>query len=288
MVDGGQSEEAGEMDEAGRHLRIARIVKRLDRLSGDHWRGLAGELQRLYDLDPACANAHVAAYHAFHRDAVRRHVPAPGPMTAVRPLQRFVLASIEIDNPMLTEGLQDGNSKGETKIPERVEQPHNLVVMVGGFARVSGRTPEQTLAASRYRSLWEQSRLGTSIAMDYEAVRVDTSGPSEAAIWERGEDARRAYARAVRLLGVQLSWLVELVVCEEWSIRQAARKLEGDEGGAAQERTKRRLVEAVDRLVAHFRLGGAEARQHGKLRAEGDRASMFGSYDLVQRRTVPC
>lgn len=279
------------MDEAGRTIRIERIVKRLPRLSGDHWRGLAGELQQLYDLDPRCANAHVAAWRAQRaerRAEAIRHVPARVLPDAVRAVPRFVLDTLEIPNPMLTDGLQDGNSKGETKIPERVDQPHNLVVMIGGFARVGNRTAEQTLAACRYRNLWEQSRLGSSKAIDYAQVRVDSSGPSESAIWERGEDARRAYAQAVRLLGMRLSLLVELVVCEEWSIRQAARRLEGADGGAAQERTRERLIEAVDKLAAHFKLGSAEGRQHGRLRAEGVRATMFDGYDLVRSRTVPC
>lgn len=135
------------------------------------------------------------------------------------------------------------------------------MTLIGGLARI-GRTEAQTLAAARYRGLFERSQIGGAKATDYSAVRVDTSAGSVDLVFEIGEDARREYRRAVQRLGLWRSSIVEQVVCHDMSLRKVARAVEDGDGGAAQERVKAVVLDGVDSLVDLFGFG--EARGKGR------------------------
>ena len=175
-----------------------------------------------------------------------------------------VIVSEQVDNPYLTNGLRDGAAEGDQATPF-IKADKNMMVLIGGFARISDRTEEQTLAAAKLRILHERAQLGGAKALDYGQVRVDTSGPTEEAVAEIGARARKEYMDAVQELGMLQSSVVERVVIHDMSLRELAATLELGDSGGARKAAKRQLFEAVNHLVEHFGLrAGAGARHRNR------------------------
>jgi len=87
------------------------------------------------------------------------------------------------------------------------------------------------------------------------------------ALSDMGEDARRLYGVTSKALGLFKSSLVERVVCDGMSIREVARRVEGNEGDAARTRITGHLLLALDE--AADLLGVGQGRRRGKMRREG-------------------
>jgi hypothetical protein len=134
----------------------------------------------------------------------------------------------------------------------------NMLALIGGFARFRDRTEAQEAAAARFRGIWERAQIGGAKAMDYAAVKVDTSGPSEDAMFEIGEDARYQYRTAVKSLGMLRSSLVERIVVHDVSISLIAGR-----GARARARVTKDFLDALDDLAEHF--------AHGKRKGAGKR-----------------
>lgn len=130
----------------------------------------------------------------------------------------------------------------------------SMIELIGGLARIKDRSEAQEAAAAKYRLLHERAQIGGGRAIDYAAVKVDTSGQSGSASVEIGEDARRQYKDAVRYVGMTRSSLVERVVVYDQSISALAGK-----GSRARARATRDLLEALDDLAVHFRLASKRA-----------------------------
>ena len=124
----------------------------------------------------------------------------------------------------------------------------NMLKLVGGLARIKCTTKPQEAAAAKYRLLHERAQIGGARAIDYAAVKVDTSGPSDGATAEIGEDARRQYKDAVRYLGMSRSSLVERIVVYDQSISIVAGK-----GARARARVTHDLLDALDELAVLFK-----------------------------------
>lgn len=188
---------------------------------------------------------------------------------AAHPVSRAILEQRWVDNPLRTPATyleelrhaaerEQGKTDGikATSQPGKIPAAVNMGTLIGGFARVRDRTEAQAKAAARYRSTYERAQLGGSRAVDYAAVKVDTSGPT-VTIFELGEEARREYRELVKLLGMDQSSLVEQVVCHDMSVRDVALSRGHGESGAARGEITRRLVEAIDALADHFGYSGA-------------------------------
>lgn len=130
----------------------------------------------------------------------------------------------------------------------------NLVEMIGGLARIEDRTELQEEAARKFRLIYERAQIGGSKAIDYAAVKVDTSGPSAAAVRDIGGDARAQYSAAVQHLGVIRSSLVEKVVVHDMSISAVAGR-----SGQQMKLAKNMLMASLDALAVHFRLASKRA-----------------------------
>lgn len=191
-----------------------------------------------------------------------------------------------VDNPLVTtaeleaqreraEEMQASDRRADgRRIPAgKIEVSVNMALLIGGLSRVKGLDEAERLAAARYRALFEGAMIGGARALDYGAVRVDTSGPSAGAAFETGEDARRAYSMAAQRLGMVASRLVEQVVCHNMSLRAVARSAGEGEGAAARERVTERLLSAVDLLADHFGYTGS-APQRTPMRRDGERPAM--------------
>lgn len=185
---------------------------------------------------------------------------------------KAVIVSEQIDNPMMTAGLLEGAKSGAQATPF-IKADKNMVVLIGGFARINDRTEEQTIAAAKLRILHERAQLGGAKALDYGQVRVDTSGPSEEAVAEIGARARKEYMDAVQELGMLQSSVVERVVIHDMSLRELAAALDLGDSGGARKAAKRQLFEAVNHLVEHFGLRpGAGARPRNRKWNDGSEA----------------
>jgi hypothetical protein len=174
-----------------------------------------------------------------------------------------------VDNPLRTTATYLAEIDAAAKEPGRIEVNVKMATLIGGFAKVRGRTEAETLAAAKFRGLYERAQLGGARAVDYEAVKVDTSGPTEEAIFEIGDKARREYMGAVMRLGMDASSIIEQVVVHDMSVRDLCRARGEGEGGAARDRMTKRLREATSALSDHFGYSGT-ARDRSKIRAERD------------------
>lgn len=173
-----------------------------------------------------------------------------------------------VDNPLRTTAtyLDELDKKPATQQPGRIEVDVKMSTLIGGFSRVKSRTEAETLAAARFRGLYERAQLGGARAMDYEAVKVDTSGPSEEAVFEVGDQARREYMAAVQRLGMEASSLAEQVIVHDMSVRDLCKARGEGDGGAARERMTIRLREATTVLSEHFGYAGT-APSRSKIRS---------------------
>lgn len=180
---------------------------------------------------------------------------------------RIVFEERMIENPLTTDGLVEAALERGEQQPAWVPVAVNLVLMIGGLARVKGLTDVQKAAAGRYRSLFERAQIGGARATDYSAAKVDVSGGT----YDPGLDgaaARREYLYARKALGPFQASLLERVVCEEATVRQMATQLGEGSGGSARRRTTRRLTDAVDVLVDHFSHGRRRVRGGGMIASD--------------------
>lgn len=124
----------------------------------------------------------------------------------------------------------------------------NMIEYIGGLARLKGASEMQIMAAARYRNAYDRAQIGGARAVDYAAVKVDTSGPREDVLAGRQVDALEAYKDAVRCLGIIRSSFVERVVCHDQSLTHRGM------GARARDRAKEVLLSALDDLAVHFQL----------------------------------
>lgn len=174
-----------------------------------------------------------------------------------------------VENPLRTTAtyFAELDEKPIDQQPGRIEVNVKMATLIGGFARVKGRSEAETLAAARFRGLYERAQLGGARAMDYEAVKVDTSGPQEEAVFEIGDQARREYMGAVQRLGMDASAIVEQVIVHDMSVRDLCKARGEGEGGAARDRMTQKLREATNALSEHFGYAGT-APSRSKIRGE--------------------
>lgn len=186
---------------------------------------------------------------------------------------KAIIVRENVDNPMLTNGLRE---EGE-QATRFVMADKNMAVLIGGFARIADRSEMQTLAAAKLRMLHERAQLGGARALDYGAVKVDTSGPSGDIIEVIGAKARKEYMDTVQALGLMKSSVVERVVIHDMSLRDLAIALELGDSGGARKAAKRQLIDAVNGLVDHFGLRpGAGARQRNRKWNDGSETHYSG------------
>lgn len=124
----------------------------------------------------------------------------------------------------------------------------NMIEYIGGLARLKGASEMQIMAAAKYRMAFERAQIGGARAVDYAAVKVDTSGPGADPLAGRTAEALEQYKRAVRHLGMVRSNLVERVVCHDQSLTHRGM------GARARARAKDDLFTALDELAVHFKL----------------------------------
>jgi hypothetical protein len=156
----------------------------------------------------------------------------------------------------------------------KIKADVSMATLIGGFSRVKNRTEAQTQGAAHFRNAAERAQIGGARALDYEAVRVDTSGSSADDIEANGEDARRDYVAAVDKLGA-LALLAERVIVQGQSIIEASESLGYGKGGTARGKTTLAILRAADELAALFGYAGARqsnARATGW--SDGSKVSM--------------
>lgn len=175
-----------------------------------------------------------------------------------------VLVERMVDNPLDTEG-QATAGAGYRKIRATV----NMVERIGGLARVKGLTEVQIEAASRYRRMWEGAQLGAGQAIDYGRVKVDTSGPGADGGLAGAMDAMQGWTQAVQAIGSIGSSMLNDVVCQNMSLREAARRRNICDGGRGFIAFNAEFRRVLDVLAEHLRLVGRGVR--APMRFEGAR-----------------
>lgn len=181
------------------------------------------------------------------------------------PNDKRVINSRLADDPSVTKGLLEAVANGEveTKHEERKLTPFNMVILIGGLARVSKKSEAQILAAARYASLFDRAQIGGARAQDYEQVKVDTSGPKQDQISAAQDDARSELANAREAIGKRAAGIIDMVVVGGASVRKLAAKLGYGESGKARRKAEGELIAAVDALVVFFKLDPpAKSRTH--------------------------
>ncbi|WP_417585103.1 hypothetical protein [Pelagibacterium sp.] len=169
------------------------------------------------------------------------------------------------DDPSVTRGLLEAVANGEveTKHQERKNTPHNMVILIGGLARVGTKTEAHILAAIRYGILFDRAQIGGARAVDYEQVKVDTSGPKQDQISAAQDDARAELTNARKAIGPRAAGIVDMVVVGGSSVRKLAAKLGYGESGKGRRKAEADLIEAIDALVVFFKLDPpAKSRTH--------------------------
>lgn len=135
----------------------------------------------------------------------------------------------------------------------KVSAPFNMLELIGGLARLKGASEMQIMAAAMYRKTFDRAQIGGARAVDYAAVKVDTSGPGGDPLAGRAVEALERYKRAVRHLGMVRSSLVERIVCHDQNLTHRGM------GARARENAKAELFEALDDLAFHFQLTNKRA-----------------------------
>ena len=95
---------------------------------------------------------------------------------------------------------------------------------IGGLRQARGAPSRTKPAAAKFRRMNDRAQIGGARAVDYSAVKVDTSGPSMSVAGEIGARGRSEYIDAVRFLGMIKSSLVEGVIVRDVSISKIAGK----------------------------------------------------------------
>lgn len=129
----------------------------------------------------------------------------------------------------------------------------SMTEYIGGLARLKGASEMQIMAAAKYRMAFERAQIGGARAVDYAAVKVDTSGPNSDPLPARQVEALDRYKQAVRHIGMLRSALVERVICHDQSLTHRGM------GARARERAKTELFSALDDLAVHFSLTNKRA-----------------------------
>ncbi len=124
----------------------------------------------------------------------------------------------------------------------------NMIEYIGGLARLKGASEMQIMAAARYRNAYDRAQIGGAKAVDYTAVKVDTSGPREDILQGHHVDALEAYKEAVRCLGMLRSSLIERVIVHDQPLTHRGM------GARARAGAKDDLFSALDDLAVHFKL----------------------------------
>jgi hypothetical protein len=187
-----------------------------------------------------------------------------------------------VENPMITQGLIDAVANGEVQTNHKASQMAaiNQMLLVGGLARVKGKNEAQFLAAARYCHLYEVSQIGAAKAIDYEQVRVVTSSPRSDPTNARQDELRRELDGARDALGARAASIVDIVVVYGNSLRSLAVKLGYGEGGQARRRAERELLQALDVLVAYFKMIPDEAPKHRRW-TDGSKAAVVRDEDGI-------
>lgn len=249
-------------DQAVAELRCAQKV--LSREASSHSAEYDRCVNHLYDLYD------VMARDMARTELARRRV---NELVAVvdkgKPEAKIVLESRLTDDPSVTKGLLEAVASGEveTKHEERKNTPHNMVILIGGLARVKTKSEPQILAAIRYSTLWDRAQHDGAKAIDYEQVRVDTSGPRQDQISVGQDDARRALSDARAVLDKRATSVMDAVVIGGMSVRKLAVKMGHGEGGQGRRRAEAELIEALNVLVRHFNL---DPKSHERVRVWTD------------------
>lgn len=130
----------------------------------------------------------------------------------------------------------------------KVTAAFNMIEYIGGLARLKGASEMQIMAAAKFRMAFDRAQIGGARAVDYAAVKVDTSGPQGDPLAGGTVDALQQYKEAVRCLGMVRSSLVERVVCHDQSLTHRSM------GATAKMKAKDELFTALDDLAVYFRL----------------------------------
>jgi len=160
-----------------------------------------------------------------------------------------------IPDPSMTDAeyFEQRRTKSGPNVGKVVAQ-FNMLELIGGLARIEGRSEVQEAAAAKYRMLHERAQIGGAKAIDYEKAKVDSSGPREDMVEAIGAGARQEYEAATRFLGMLRSSLVERIVVHDMSISSIAGR-----GGHQMRSAKRELLAALDDLAVHFKMASRRA-----------------------------
>lgn len=208
--------------------------------------------------------------------AHRRYDELRAVIDAGEPGNQRVIDSRLMDDPSVTAGLLEAVATGEveTKHEASKNTPVNMVLLIGGLARVGTKSEAHILAAIRYSNLFDRAQIGGAKATDYSQVRVDTSGPRQDQITATQDDARRELELARKAIGARGTSVVETVVVGGASIRKLAAMLGYPESGKGRRRAEAELMATIDALVEFFQLDPpAKTRIHRW--SAGERLKMF-------------
>lgn len=145
---------------------------------------------------------------------------------------------------------------------------------IGGLAGIRDRTPVQSQAAAEFRRVAEAAELGGARAIDYAAVKVDTSGVSASAVADRGAEARAVFHAARVALAKEPKRLavIERMVLGGQNISEAAVSAAVGRGGNGRRKTAALALQGCDVLADTFGLNTKGRRQ---LRAEAEPPTTF-------------
>lgn len=199
-----------------------------------------------------------------------------------KPEAKLAIESRLTDDPNVTLGLLEAVTSGEveTKHEAMKNTPHNMVILIGGLARVKTKSEPQVLAAVRYSKLFDQAQHDGARAIDYEQDRVDTSGPRQDKISASQDDARRALANARDALNPRATSIIDAVVIGGMSVRKLATKMGHGEGGQGRRCAEQELMDAVNVLVKHFGLD-PDSRPALARWSDGSKARIVREEDLT-------
>ncbi|RUT32631.1 hypothetical protein EMQ25_05645 [Arsenicitalea aurantiaca] len=159
----------------------------------------------------------------------------------------------------------------------QVKADVSMSTLIGGLSRVRNRTETQTQGAAHFRRVAERAQLGAARAIDYEAVKVDTSGSGQNLVAEIGADARQEYADAIARLGTgtDRAAVAEHVIVHGLTISKVGRVLGFGDTGAAREKVTAIALAAADELAEHFGyVGSRKGRARPENWSDGARASI--------------
>ena len=185
-----------------------------------------------------------------HRDDIRK----PRPVVAWR---QPVIQRRRVLDPLMSraELLHQLAQHPDARWTGYIRADVNLTELIGGLARVREKTEAQVQGAARFRSVAERAIIGGAKAINYEAVRVDSTGPVENREIVATEDARRQFRSAVTRLGgpgSRLHLVAEKIIVHGMTVTQAAESIAGKAGGATRKRITDDVLLAATILAEEF------------------------------------